>query len=122
MSYDLVFWQQASSETRPPQEIFAALAAGQETIEGLATLPIESFLATCLQAFPAAKREPNGNVEWIVIDQPGQTWSAQVEWSPIHIWVTLRGKWPGDVANQFIDLGSTIDCPLFDPQTSERFS
>jgi hypothetical protein len=122
MSYDLVFWKQTPLETKSPQEILDAIATGQDPIEGLQTLTIESFVSRCLEVFPFARRERNGDHEWIVLDQPELPWSFQAEWSRIHIWVTLRGDWSGDTANQLIDLASEIDCPLFDPQTSERFT
>lgn len=120
MSYDLIFWQQPATESRSPRQIHEAIATGESGV-GLEELPVESFIDRCLETFPAARREPNGNHEWIVLDPPDRPWSFQLEWSPVHVWATLRGDWPGDIANQLIDLAHEIDCPLYDPQTSERF-
>ena len=122
MSYDLLFWQQNAEETRSPAEIHDALMASNEPAAGLRSIAVEDFVARCLDEFTDARREPNGAREWIDCSPADASWSFQVEWSPVHISVALRGAWPHEVANRLIDLASEIDCPLYDPQTAERFS
>ena len=79
MSYDLVFWRQTAAEETSPQEIYEAIAAGGAPPAELVALSIESLLARCLEEFPSAERQPNGDREWIVWDGPGQRWSFQIE-------------------------------------------
>ena len=121
MSYDLVFWHQNDTETRSPREICEAIKQSREAASGLQPIAVDDFLARCLEEFPDARREPNGPRDWIDCTPEDGSWSFQVEWTAVHISVTLRGRWPHDVANRLIDLAADIGCPLYDPQTSERF-
>jgi len=73
-----------------------------------------------LAAFPAARREPNGASEWVDWQSPDEAQSFQVEWSPTHVWITCRGLHGPDM-NRLVDLAAKFGCPLYDPQTGERF-
>ncbi|MDH3755137.1 MAG: hypothetical protein OEU32_14800 [Acidimicrobiia bacterium] len=121
VSYDLVFWRQHPTEARTPVEILQAIATGPGPTEGLVPLPTESMIARLLEVVPSAERLPNGEGEWIVCDGPDQSWSFQIEWSTTHFWASLRGAWTGATANKLVDVALEFDCPLFDPQTGERF-
>ena len=119
VSYDLVFWQQDDTDHRPPLTIYEAFAEGP--VSGIPELPIETFLERLIEAFPKAVREPNGEREWIAWTSRDGRSSFQVEWSPQHVSITCR---PLDEsqANAMIDIANAFGCPLYDPQTDERFS
>ena len=46
---------------------------------------------------------------------------AEVYVHPRHVTLSLRGGWTGDDANRLIDVMTGFGCPLYDPQTGERF-
>jgi hypothetical protein len=120
MSYELVFWRQLTSDQRAPDEIYALIHERPSDTK-LSVLPVEAFVARILQIFPAAVREPNGESEWIHCVGEDGAWSFQVEWFGQAVRVDMRGAWSNDTANALIDIGQEFGCPLYDPQTRERF-
>lgn len=120
MSYNLVFWNQQPRMSRAPSEILEELNNGSP-VEGLNELTVDEFLQRIIDTFPGAVREPNGLGEWIDWAATDEKSSFQVNWSPHHVDVTCRGL-SGDQMNKFVDIGLVLDCPLYDPQTGERFA
>jgi len=121
VSHELVFWQREHSQAMNSPAVYAALMDGG-VIDGLRTLPIEDIASAILAAFPRAVREPNGpGSEWIVWESESERGSFQVEWSSQYVRVDLRPL-DHDIANRFIDIMTDrFRCPLYDPQTRERF-
>jgi hypothetical protein len=90
-------------------------------VAGLRPLPVEQIVSAIVAAFPQSVREPNGpSSEWIDWLSQDESSSFQVEWSSHHVRVDLRPL-DRDIANMFIDVMSAFGCPLYDPQTGERF-
>jgi hypothetical protein len=73
-----------------------------------------------LDGFAGAIREPNGDKEWIDWVSADERSSFQVTWSKQHVRVDCRGLDKAGM-NQIVDVGIALECPLFDPQVSERF-
>jgi hypothetical protein len=121
MSYELVFWQRDAGHAANANGVYQSLMDGSK-VDGLRTLPIEDIVAAILTAFPRAVREPNGPTsEWIDWVREDEQSSFQVEWSPQHVGIDLRPK-DNDIANRLIDIMvDDFRCPLYDPQTGERF-
>lgn len=105
--------------TVDPAGVLSSLA-NDEPVVGLAGLPIQEWIEAVLEAFPDARREPNGPSEWITWTSGDMAETFQMEWSPVHVWVTCRPL-NVDVANRHIDIALRFGCPLYDPQTDERF-
>jgi len=120
VSYDLVFWRYATGDRRDPRNVFDDLMGGGAPSD-VGRLPIDEILAALVEAHAGAVREPSGPgrewVDWVASD--GRS-SFQVEWSDRHLVVFCRGASDDDM-NRIIDIVSSFGCPLYDPQTSERF-
>lgn len=120
MGYQLAFWQCEVGRSPDSRSTFDALMNGG-TVDGVVSLPTEQIIGAILAAFPTAVREPNGpSSEWIDWTSEGGRASFQIEWSPTHVLAELRPL-DNDVANALIDVMAGFRCPLFDPQTGERF-
>lgn len=119
VSYDLVFWKQQEDANLGPAMVARALQDA-EPPAGLVELPIEAWLEELLTSFPGAVREPNGQHEWIDWVSSDERQSFQVEWSAVHVWVTCRHT-DSATMNRIIDIALGFGCPLYDPQTDERF-
>ncbi len=120
MSYDLVFWSQAGPLAANAETIYHRLVEG-DRVEGLAELPIDSFLAAVLELFPAAVREANGDSDWIYWVAADEQAAFEVAWSPQHVLVCCRATATADI-NRLIDIAVAHDCRLYDPQVNERFA
>ena len=120
MSYELIFWRQTPTQTMSPSAIFESLSNEQD-VEGLADLPIEDILSTVTRDFPGTVRERNGSSEWLVWMSHNEKGSFELTWSRQHIRVDSRHL-HSDQMNQLIEIGAAFGCPLFDPQTRERFA
>jgi hypothetical protein len=119
MSYDLAFWRQTAGMQRPPESTYETLVGGQP-VDGLMDLPVDEILAVIVESFPGAKRGPNGTEDWVEWVSANQMDSFQVTWSHQYFLVTCRHVHSDDM-NRLIEIGARFGCPLFDPQTSERF-
>jgi hypothetical protein len=89
-------------------------------VEGLVDLPIEDVLSSVMRDFPGTTRERNGQsdlLSWVGQHEKG---SFEVTWSHQHVRVDCRDL-QKDQMNQLIEIGAAFGCPLFDPQTNERF-
>lgn len=95
------------------QKTYESLSNG-ESVEGLENLPIEQMMDKVCQAF---------SVGWEQLDPV--TWespkkSFQIFSTPQFFRVDCGGM-TGEEMNVFIDIGNEFGCPLYDPQTGERY-
>lgn len=120
VSYDLAFWQQELNAKVDPEVTLDQLADGNH-VEGLTDIPVEDILARLCELFPTAVRELNGGEEWLVWVSQNQQDSFQVMWSAQHCLVNCRHLANEDI-NAIISVMTSRGCPLYDPQTGERFA
>ncbi len=120
MSYELIFWQQQPAARLEPAEIYSALMDGDDPT-GLDEIPIERLLEGLSDAFPGALRETNGEIEWLVWARREPSAILEVTWSTRHLRADCRGL-ENDEMNRVIDTAISYGCPLYDPQTGERFA
>jgi len=100
--------------------VYGALMEGTE-VEGLLDLPVDSILSAIPDAYPTALRAPNGpDSEWIDWVSDDGSSSFQVEWSRLHVLVECRHL-DNESKNRIIDVLDRFECPLYDPQITERF-
>lgn len=96
----------------------------QTPTDGLRQLPVQSILDDLADEFPGMDPAPSPQgprpVFWQNDD--GRT-VVELNWSDVHVLAELRpaGLWSQDVANGVIDVLLRHNCPLYDPQTNERF-
>lgn len=120
VSYDLVFWRYRPGTRRNPESVYQELMGGGAP-DDLEELPVESIALSVLTAFPDATREPRGlDSEWINWASSDEKSSFQVEWTTRHVHVACRGV-ENETVNALIDILNEFGCPLYDPQTVERF-
>lgn len=118
VSYDLCFWKEHPGPRKNGQAVYEALLDGQP-VAGLMAFPVEEYLDAVRQAFPAAMRE-DGEVEQVTWLSVNGRSSFSITWSPVHVLVTLRGVESED-GNRLVEIAASVDAPLYDPQTGERF-
>jgi hypothetical protein len=118
VGYDLVFWRDELTG-REPAEIYNDLMDGLH-VPGLRVIPTDTIVSSIAAAFSeGVKNDPAGfALCWLSVDA---TSSFQVEISSQHVHVTLRPL-VHDTANIIIDIANEYHCPLYDPQTDERFT
>jgi hypothetical protein len=122
VGYQLVFWKQ-SDDAAPAVDTYQALMNETPT-RGLRPLPLPSILGALAHEFPNMDPAPAADrpcpVFWEGDD--GLT-VVEFSWSDVHVSAELRpaGFWSEEVANRVIDVLAGFDCPLYDPQTNERF-
>jgi hypothetical protein len=109
MSYKLMFWRQESMMSQSTELISDALCRG-ELVEGLSILPVEDFLSRLIS-------ELNEWIKWI---SPNDEDSFKVTWSDQHVRVECQHLQLSEV-NEIVDIAKSFGCPLYDPQTKERF-
>lgn len=116
VSYDLSFWSQKAELGIEPAEIQTRLLDGVR-IDDVADLPIEDMRGKTAAAFS----------DWARVDEDmwerdgnGAAPAFQLFTTPQFFHVTCYGL-EGEDMNRFIDVAAEFGCPLFDPQTGERF-
>ena len=114
MSYDLNFWNESAGFKAEPLDAYRSLSDGVP-VDGLNQIDIDSFYKRIIQEFPGTE-ESNGFLDWEVGNN-----SFQVSSSSQLVRVDCYGG-PGEWMNVFIDIGKEFGCPLYDPQTNERFA
>ena len=115
MSYELVFWKQASDSADPPSRIYGLLLDGAVP-NGLEEIPVENLLDRVRGAFPGVI-EDGGLVFW----EGGDRGMFEVSWSPRHVHFCCRGL-EAEEMNRLIDIAHEFDCPLYDPQVDVRYT
>jgi hypothetical protein len=118
VGYALVFWRDELTG-RDPAEIYNHLMEGIH-VPGLSVIPTDMIVSRIASAFSeGVEDDPAGfALCWLSDDA---TSSFQVEISSQHVHVELRPL-VHDTANIIIDIANEYHCPLYDPQTNERFS
>lgn len=112
MGYDLNFWKQCPGIKLDPQKTYERLSEG-ESVEGLESLPTEQIIARVAEKFSGWSRLDS--INW-----DGPSGGFQLYMTPQLFRVDCYGM-TGDDMNHFIDIGHEFGCPLFDPQTGERY-
>jgi hypothetical protein len=121
VSYELIFWQQDGSRALDPADAYQELMARAGTVQGLTEIPVDAFLEELAAAFLGAAREVNGSGEWLVWVGNKQQAVLEVTWSRQHVRADCLGL-SGDDMNRVVDVAIGIGCPLYDPQSGERFA
>jgi hypothetical protein len=119
MSYELVFWRQVAMMPISSKEIDESLRR-DEIVEGLSELPVDDILSSVKEKFPSAARGFNGSQESLVWQSPNEEDSFRLTWSIQHVRVDCRHV-PLIEVNLIVDIAARFGCPLYDPQTGERF-
>jgi hypothetical protein len=114
MSYDLNFWNEPAGFKAAPLDVYRSLSDGVP-FDGLSQIDVAGFYKRIIQEFPSTE-EDNGFLDW-----EGEDNSFQVSSSTQHVRIDCYGD-PGDWMDVFIDIGKEFGCPLYDPQTDERFT
>lgn len=113
MSYDLNFWNEPADFKEKPQNVYRSLSDGVP-VDGLNQIDVCGFYKRIIQEFPSAE-ESHGFLNW-----EGESNSFQVSSSSQHVRIDCYGE-TGEWMNVFIDIGKEFGCPLYDPQTNERY-
>ncbi len=113
MSYDLNFWNEPVGFKAAPLDVYRSLS-DSASFDGLSQIDVSGFYKRIIQEFPNTE-ESNGFLDW-----EGEDNSFQVSSSTQHVRIDCYGE-PGVWMNIFIDIGKEFGCPLYDPQTNERF-
>lgn len=113
MSYQLVFWSQQPGEPSNPQQVCERLMEG-EAVDGLEELPGDRILSRIAEAFSQGW-ERLDDLNWERSDG-----SFQVEIG-LQYFLIESYSLPGEVLNQFIDIGAEFGTKLYGPQVGERF-
>ncbi len=114
MSIDLDFWKYKDGVYLDNQDVYERACCDGEEIEGLEMLPIADIMKRVEQVFS----------DW---ERPIETHFEHKRRGSIEIFTTpqaVRFDCYGleiDDLNRIIDIMLEFDCPLYDPQVSERF-
>jgi hypothetical protein len=114
MSYDLTFWKQELTATQTPSHIYGELLEGR-TVEGLETIETAEFTKLIHQRFPGIVTD-GGLTFW----EGGERGMFELHTSDQHVHIVCR-EMSGEDMNVLIEIASTFDCPLYDPQVDKRF-
>ncbi len=125
MGRQFVFWKQQRRGDGAPRalDVYRALMEGS-TVEGLLPMPVAEILASLCADFPSAligvAADSPRPVFWSSDDEQH---SIEFDWSAVHFMVEFRpfGSSNHDDVNRIIDALAALECPLYDPQTGERF-
>jgi hypothetical protein len=119
MSYELVFWRQATMMSQSSKTTYEALK-NRHFVEGLSELPIDEVLSAITTSFPTSRREGAGTDECLTWSSTDEEDSFRVTWSSQHFRVECHHL-PLEHVNCHVKIGEKFSCPLYDPQTGERF-
>lgn len=113
MSYDLDFWRYKPGVSLDHQQVYERLCESN-SVDGLEELPILEMIARVHQEFR----------DWEKLDdvtfESADRGSFQLTTAPHFFRVDCYGMNDEDM-NKFIDIAKGFGCPLYDPQTSQRF-
>lgn len=119
MSYELVFWRQATMMSQSSTNTYESLN-NHRKVDGLSELPIDDVLGEIAATFPSSQRESDGSDEWVRWTSANEEDSFRVTWSTQHVRVECNHL-PLEQVNLLVKIGEKFGCPLYDPQTGERF-
>lgn len=122
MGHQLAFWQQEDHGGPSAQAVYQSLM-NEGAAGGLRPLPLATILAALSSEFPGMDPGPAVDGPCPVFWEDDGPTSVEFSWSGVHVGAELRpaGLWSSEVANRIIDVLADFDCPLYDPQTGERF-
>ncbi len=118
MSYDLVFWREIEPHSATPTEVYKKLCEDVDLV-GLDTLNRDDVVEQFKKEFPD-----------ISVGEADLVWEGndsyfQVSMSnPIKVLFVMCGHRlldSPDIINKIIDVGHRLKCPLYDPQTDQRY-
>jgi hypothetical protein len=101
------------------KDVYESLCAHQP-VEGLGDLPIDEILTTLQEVFPAAQRESTTSGDSLIWHGPHIEDTFTVTWSAQHFIAACLHVQLDDV-NRIVAVATQYGCPLYDPQTGERF-
>ena len=122
MSYDLYFWNQASNCKLSPDAVVQRFAESQ-TVDGIAPLDTAAVISRLKAEFPAITENR------LTLDEC----SVQLIWEQegdgcfialpctTYLCIESHGASSG-ILNRLIDIAHEFKCPLYDPQTNERYT
>lgn len=117
MSYDINFWRQPTGYVVDPLTTYQRLCRG-EAPDALRDLPVGRILAALRKHFPDF--DPDG--AFPMMHLPGHVdGSVEVWWSAKHFRFDLRGD-TAEASNIIIDIMERFGCPMYDPQTNQRYA
>ena len=115
MSYDLDFWKYKKGAYFDNQEVYEK-CSDEQTVEGLENLPIESILEDIRMEFISWKMIES-NIDF---ENPKGKGAFQIFTTKQFVRFDCYGM-DGEDMNRIIDVMDKYDCPLYDPQVSQRY-
>lgn len=121
MSYQLYFWKQSANVNATPLETVEAISNGEEP-QYLERINIEALLIDIFEQWPEHEKSfgNDGQLSQVLIEFKDSKSCVVLDWSLKHLFVESHSA-PGEELNTFIDLAAKYECPLFDPQTNQRY-
>ena len=122
MSYDLYFWQQ-SAECDVAPDVAIQRFSESQTVDGIAPLDVSAIIARLKDVFPDITENPLSLAECPV----QLIWEHDTDGTFIalpcttYLCIESHGA-SNDVLNRIIDIAHEFKCPLYDPQTNERYT
>ena len=122
MSYDLYFWQQ-SAECDVAPDVAIQRFSESQTVDGIAPLDVSAIIARLKDVFPDITVNPLSLAECPV----QLIWEHDTDGTFIalpcttYLCIESHGA-SNDVLNRIIDIAHEFKCPLYDPQTNERYT
>ena len=113
MSYDLNFWKYKKDVYLNNQVVYEKCSE-EENVEGLETLPIEDIIADIDKEFADWSIESND------YKNPKGKGAFQIFTTPQFVRFDCYGM-EGEDMNRIIDVMIKYECPLYDPQVSQRY-
>jgi len=114
MSYDLDFWKYQPGVVLSHQEVYEKLSNGS-AVDGLEEIPIPKILKRVNEVFSLAGWRKIDDAHW-----ESEKGSFEIYTTPQFLRVDCYSM-AGEDMNLFIDIATEFGCPLYDPQTGERF-
>lgn len=115
MSYDLDFWKYKNDIYLDNQEVYEKCSEKQ-MVEGLEDLPIESILKDIQKEFIDWKME-DSHVDF---ENSNGNGAFQIFTTIQFVRIDCYGM-EGDDMNRLIDVMNKYNCPLYDPQVTQRY-
>ncbi len=122
MSYDLYFWKQTPGCRASPDAIIERFSESK-SVDGVLPIDVSAVIARLKSEFPAIAENllqlPECPVQLI--------WEHETDGCFIalpcttYLCIESHGA-SSEILNRLIDIAHEFDCPLYDPQTNERYT
>ncbi|CAD73707.1 hypothetical protein RB4304 [Rhodopirellula baltica SH 1] len=122
MSYDLYFWKQTSDCTLAPDVVIQRFSESQ-SVDGIVPMDTAAVIARLKAEFPTIAENPLGLDECSV----QLVWEHETDGCFIalpcttYLCIESHGA-SNEILNRLIDIANEFKCPLYDPQTNERYA